>query len=117
MWFNIIVLNCVVVFPAPSAPPEVSVTLVTSYFIVLQLEVPCQHQNWDTTGYFVQYRECGNETVMNITEFGVTEITIFNLMNSTCYLFQVAAINSAGTGVFSNATIINTTDNGEFQSF
>ena len=50
---------------------------------------------------------------MNITKVEVTEITIFNLMNSTCYSFQVAAINSAGTGVFSNATIINTTEQGE----
>ena len=112
--FNIIVLNCVVVFPAPSAPPEVSVTLVTSYFIVLWLEVPCEHQNGDITGYFVQYRACGNKTVMNMTKVEVTEITIFNLMSSTCYSFQVAAINSAGTGVFSNATIINTTEQSEF---
>ena len=112
--FNIIVLNCVVVFPVPSAPPEVSVTLVTSYFIALQLEVPCKHQNGDITGYFVEYRECGNKTVMNMTKVEVTEFTIFNLTNSTCYSFQVAAINSAGTGVFSNATIINTTEQGEF---
>ena len=91
-----------------------SVTLVTSYFIVLWLEVPCEHQNGDITGYFVEYKACGNETVMNITKFGVIEITIFNLMSSTCYSFQVAAINSAGTGVFSNATIINTTEKGEF---
>ena len=112
--FNIIGLNCVAVFPAPSAPPEVSVTLVTSYFIVLRLEVQCEHQNGDITGYFVKYRECGNETVMNITKVEVTEITIFNLMSFTCYSFKVAAINSAGTGLFSNATIINTTEQGEF---
>ena len=112
--FNIIDLNCAVVFPAPSAPPEVSVTLVTSYLIVLRLEVPCEHQNGDITGYFVQYRACGNETVMSITKVEVTEITIFNLTNSTCYSFQVAAINSAGSGVLSNTTIINTTEQGEF---
>ena len=112
--FSIFGLNCVAVFPAPSAPAEVSVTIITSYFIVLQLEVSCEHQNGDITGYFVQYRACGNKTVMNITKVEVTEITIFNLMSSTCYSFQVAAINSAGTGVFSNATVINTTEQGEF---
>ena len=90
-----------------------SVTLVTSYFIALRLEVPYEHQNGGITGYFVQYRSCGNETVMNITKVEVTEITIFNLMKSTCYSFQVAAINSVGTGVLSNATIINTTEQGE----
>ena len=100
-------------FPAPFASAEVSVTLVTSYFIALQLEVPCKHQSGSIIGYFVRYRKCGNKTVMNITKVEVTEITIFNLTNSTCYSFQVAAINSAGTGVFSNATIINTTEQGE----
>ena len=112
--FNIIGLNCVAVFPAPSAPPELLVTLVTSYFIALRLEVPCEHQNGDITGYFVQYRACRNKTVMNITKVEVTEITILTLLKSTCYSFQVVAINSAGTGVLSNATIINTTEEGEF---
>ena len=71
-------------------------------------------KNGDITGYLVKYRACGNETMMNITKVEVTEITIFNLTNSTCYSFQVAAINSAGTGVLSNATMINTTEEGEF---
>ena len=112
--FSIFGLNCVAVFPAPSAPAEVSVTIITSYFIALQLDVPCEHRNGDITGYFLKYRACGKETGINITKVEVTEITVFNLMNSTCYSFQVAAINSAGTGVLSNATIINTTEQGEF---
>ena len=52
--------------------------------------------------------------LMNITKVEVTEITILTLLKSTCYSFQVVAINSAGTGVLSNATIINTTEEGEF---
>ena len=37
----------------------------------------------------------------------MTEATIFNLMLSTHYSIQIAAVNNAGTGVFSNATFLN----------
>ena len=103
--------------PAPSAPANVLANLVTSYSIGLQWVVPCEGQNGDISGYSVKYGalvEGENKTVMNITDFGVTEITIFNLMKSTFYSFQVAAINSAGRGMFSNATIIKTVEQGEF---
>ena len=58
----------------------------------------------------------GNEykTVMNITGAGVTEATISNLMLSTNYSIQVAAVNNVGTGVFSNATIIRTVEQSKF---
>ena len=103
--------------PAPSAPANVWANLVTSYSIGLQWVVPCEGQNGDISGYIIKYGALvggGNKTVMNITEFGVTEITIFNLMKSTFYSFQVAAINNAGSGVFSNATIIKTVEQSEF---
>ena len=107
-----------VVSPAPSAPAKVLANLVTSYSIALQWVVPCEGQNGDILGYIIKYGALvggGNKTVMNVTEFGVTEITIFNLMKSTFYSFQVAAINSAGRGVFSNATIIKTVEQSEFK--
>ena len=58
----------------------------------------------------------GNEykTVMNITGAGVTEATIFNLMLSTNYSIQIAAVNNAGTGVFSNTTIIKTVEQSKY---
>ena len=51
-----------------------------------------------------------SETVMNITGASVTEATISNLNISTNYSIQVAAVNNACTGVFSNATIIKTVE-------
>ena len=104
--------------PAPSAPANVWANLVTSYSIALQWVVSCEGQNGDISGYSVKYGALvggGIKTVMNITEFGVTEIIIFNLMKSTFYSFEVAAINSAGRGVFSNATIIKTVEQSEFK--
>ena len=49
-----------------------------------------------------------SKTVMNITGASVTEATIFNLILSTNYSIQIAAVNNACVGVFSNATIIRT---------
>ena len=55
-----------------------------------------------------------SKTVMNITGASVTEATIFNLILSTNYSIQIAAVNNAGVGVFSNATIIKTVEQSEF---
>ena len=54
---------------------------------------------------------------MNITGASVIEATIPNLMLSTKYSIQIAAVNNAGTGVFSNATIIKTVEQSECQPF
>ena len=105
---------CVIFFPAPSTAPKMTLIFATSYSITLQWEtVPCKHRNGDITGYSVKYWERGivnnkSETVMNITGASVTEATISNF--STNYSIQVAAVNNAGTGVFSNATIIKTVE-------
>ena len=55
-----------------------------------------------------------SKTVMNITGASVTEATIFNLILSTNYSIQIAAVNNAGVGVFSNATIIKTAEQSKF---
>ena len=39
---------------------------------------------------------------MSVSGASVTEATISSLMSSTTYSIQVAAVNSAGTGDFSN---------------
>ncbi|CAI8018846.1 Protein sidekick-2 [Geodia barretti] len=71
--------------------------------MTLQWEgVPCIHQNGEITGYVVKYWAQGNETTETITYDGSkTDATISDLLPSSNYSFQVAGINSAGTGVFS----------------
>ena len=81
--------------------------------------MPCEHINEDIiTGYSVRYREMGNNmadtTVLNITGASVTEATISNLTLSTTYSIQVAAVNGAGTGVFSNAALVMTVEKSKF---
>ena len=41
---------------------------------------------------------------MNVSRGSVTEATISSLMPSTTYSIQVAAVNIAGVGVYSNVT-------------
>ena len=65
------------------------------------------------------YREMGSvynksDSIMNITGASITEATISNLMLSTNYSIQIAAVNNAGTGVFSSATIIKTVEQSRF---
>ena len=91
---------------APSAPPTfVRVATVTFYSITVQWRsVNCTERNGDITGYSVRYGVVGsgNTQTMSISGGSVTEATISSLMLSTNYSIQVAAVNSAGTGVYSD---------------
>ena len=84
---------------------------VTSSSITVQWgAVDCIHHNGDITGYSVQYgvEGSGSTQTMNVSGCSVTEATISSLMPSTTYSIQVAAVNSAGVGVYSDS-IINMT--------
>ena len=65
----------------------------------------CIHRNGDITGYSVQYGVVGSGSTqtMSVSGASVTEATISSLMSSTTYSIQVAVVNSAGRGVYSDA--------------
>ena len=96
----------------PSAPPiYLSVSEVTSSSITVQWgPVNCIHRNGDITGYSVKYGEVGSESTLSmlIPEESMTEATITNLEPSAIYSIQVAAVNRAGTGVYSYPIISET---------
>ena len=46
---------------------------------------------------------------MSVSGGSVTEATISSLRSSTTYSIQVAAVNSAGIGVYSGSLIVQTT--------
>ena len=66
--------------------------------------VDCIHQNGDITGYSVRYGEQGSEKleVKNVSGDVATEVDIAGLASNITYSFEVAAVNSAGIGVYSN---------------
>ena len=105
--------------PAPSAPPtSVSAPDATSSSITVQWRaVDCIHRNGNITGYSVRYEAeesgsgqnvFGNTTT--IIEMSDTKVTIFGLMRATNYSIAVAAVNSAGTGVYSDSITAETDD-------
>ena len=95
-----------VLFSAPTAPPSnVSVTEVTSSTITVQWGmVPCIHQNGPITGYSVRYGVMGSGSSQSVNVSGAskTGTMISDLMSSTTYDVQVAAVNGNGTGVYSS---------------
>ena len=79
---------------------------MTSSSITVQWgAVDCIHRNGDITGYTVRYGVQGNGSTqtVSVSGGGATMTTISGLTASTEYSIEVAAVNSAGTGVYSNA--------------
>ena len=97
---------------APSAPPDsVMISEVTSSSITVQWEmVPCIHRNGDITGYSVEYTRGGSTQTMRVTGGDATMTTIEGLLPSTTYSIVMAAVNDAGTGVYSDSMTIQTPD-------
>ena len=93
--------------PAPSAPPtSVNASNVTSFNITVQWgAVNCIHHNGDITGYSVQY---GVEQKVHVSGGTTNEFTIPELETATTYKIEVAAVNSAGTGVYSDPVFVLT---------
>ena len=84
---------------------------MTSSSITVQWgAVPCIHRNGDITGYSVQYREVGSGSIQNVSVSGdsITEATISNLISSTIYTIEVAAVNSEDIGQVSYPLIVDT---------
>ena len=74
--------------------------------------VACLNRNGKITGYSVRYREIGGGGIYiqmvsgNLTG-GMTIIS--GLMRETVYTVEVAAVTSAGTGVYSHPLTFGTT--------
>ena len=98
--------------PAPSAPPtSVSTSDVTSSSITVQWgAVDCIHRNGDITGYSVRYGVQGSGSIQIESVSGGTtnKFTISELESATTYKIRVAAVNCAGTGVYSDPVFVLT---------
>ena len=94
--------------PAPTAPPtNVDILSINSSEITVQWgEIDCIDHNGDITGYSVLYEKHRNEhtKTLNISGGETMEVIISGLDSATNYSIEVAAVNSAGIGMYS-ATI------------
>ena len=70
----------------------------------------CIHRNGAITRYILQYGVYGSETIqlMSIPGGDTNRATILGLKSATSYSIKVAAMNRAGTGVFSAPLIVTT---------
>ena len=82
---------------------------MSSTAITVQWEtVPCIEQNGDITDYTVTILESEEMDRVEDVDGNVIEVIISGLNSSTTYSIQVAAVNSQGTGPYSDTIIINT---------
>ena len=94
----------------PSAPPEgVTADGMSTSITVQWGSVPCIHQNGQITGYSVRYGVEGSGSTQTVTATG-NGATISDLIPSTNYIVEVAAVNSAGIGDYSDPPIIVITE-------
>ena len=108
---SILNLSCT----APSAAPtSVRESGVTSFSITVQWgAVDCIHHNGDITGYSVRYGVQGSAKEDRTVEIATGDssggmYTISGLSAATVYTVEVAAVNSADTGVYSDPTTAET---------
>ena len=102
---------CIFLFVAPSAAPKSITTNTTSSSITVRwVAVECIHHNGDITGYSLQYGKegSGSKQTVNVSGGATTKGTISGLQSSTAYIIEVAAVNSAGTGMYSRRFTVST---------
>ena len=102
----LLILSVSLFLSVPTAAPE-SVTTPSVTFSTITVQwgvVPCIHQNGPITAYSVRYGVMRSGSTQTETVFGAseTETIISDLMPSTTYVVQVAAVNGNGTGVYSS---------------
>ena len=94
---------------------------MTSSSITVQWgAVPCIEQNGDITGYSVQYGVLGSESIQTMTVSGVVSggmYKVSRLKQLTNYTIKVAAVNSAGIGVYGNIIEVSTKPSERLDSF
>ena len=95
---------------APSAAPtSVRESGVTSSSVTVQWgAVDCIHHNGDITGYSVRYGVQGSGSIQtrDVSGGDTSQTIIPGLNPSTTYSIEVAAVNSAGIGVYSDPPVI-----------
>ena len=95
---------CLNFFIAPSeAPTSVTNGTITATSItVLWQEVTCLGRNGNITGYIVRTMRTGERGTVVEVAGDVMEATVSGLYMATEYTVQVAAMNSVGTGPYSD---------------
>ena len=97
----------------PQAPYNLSTTPGNGQ-VTVNFTAPAADGGAAVTDYLVVYRQQGTATWIYFPEAAsaTPQITVSGLTNGTTYEFMVAAVNSAGTGDWSWASIVQETPTG-----
>ena len=100
----------------PSAPLHVVTSNATSASLDVSWTVPVTNGGAPITDFVVQYRKFGEETWSTYAHAASTQtsISVSGLNPQSSYAFQIAAVNSAGTGPWSGTE--STIDSGNKHS-
>ena len=115
IYFSLLYCDSLLYNTAPSAPPaDVRVLVNGSTSITVQWgSVPCRQRNGEITGYLVQYVTVGSSEPQSMVVSGDSSsggTATISVSKQTMYTVQVAAVNSAGTGEYSDLLTIETPD-------
>ena len=111
MFYRLYIFKLLIHTAPSAAPTNVNVYAMNHTAITVQWEtVPCIEQNGDITNYTVTVLESGEMERVEDVDGNVNEVIISGLTQSTTYSIQVAAVNSQGTGPYSDIVVINTPD-------
>ena len=123
-FFSVILYQVIIhVPPAPTAAPTpMSLGSTTSNITVQWGAVDCIDRNGDITGYSVRYgvqgTAEGDRTVKMATgDSSGGMYTISGLSAATVYTVEVAAVNSAGTGVYSEPITVTAGEHSSMCTF
>ena len=104
----IIIINfidiIIVILSVPSGSPKLypPVVLNSTSIRVKWDEVECTQRNGIITGYIIQYNILNDSNPKKVTtDAEATNIVITGLSRFSLYSISIAAMNSIGTGVFS----------------
>ena len=77
-------------------------------------EIECIERNGMITNYTVEFSSLGGSVIPGVLMVNERRFTASGLTSFTNYTFQVAGVNSNGTGPFSNVAIIQTAEDSRF---
>jgi titin len=107
---NYSTLSTVTTFNFPSQVTGLTGNLQLNNNLILTWNIPSNNGGSPITSYVIKYGIVGTSLIQYPTLATTNNITITGLNNNKTYSFQVAAISSVGTGVYSDFYYIGTYD-------
>ena len=105
-------------FSAPTGPPQgITLLSVTARSVnVSWNEIECIERNGMITNYAVEFSSLGGSVIPGVLMMNERRFTASGLTPFTNYTFQVAGINSNGTGPFSDLVTIQNDEDSRSKS-